>query len=306
MSTLNPTHLKTFLAVAGHMSFTRAAEEVFLSQPAVSRQVQQLERDLKTPLFEHIGKTLHLTDAGRTLVPEAQRLLANLERVAESVAAHRSLETGTLRIGAGTTPGFYLLPDLLGRFHRRFRGVEIDYVVENSHGIEQKILRNEIDLGFVGARPTSGDVLYEPIAADEIICIAGPTHPLAKRKRIAPRLLESETWVVRRRGSATRALFEAWLRDVGVSVGRTIELGCPEAVRSLVAAGIGFSYMSRLAVAPELRGKRLTKLPVTGLRLKRSIYLIRHADKRLTPAMQTFLRHAKGVFDRRPFRKPSA
>ena len=108
MATLNPSHLRTFLAVKKHLSFTRAAEDVYLSQPAVSRQIQQLERDLGVSLFEQIGKSLHVTDAGTTLAQEAERLLASLDRVTESVTEHRSAEKGRLRIGAGTTPGFYI------------------------------------------------------------------------------------------------------------------------------------------------------------------------------------------------------
>lgn len=286
---MNPEHLRTFLAVCKHRNFTRAAEQRFISQPAVSRQIQQLERGLGVALFEHIGKSLHLTDAGRTLVREARRLLADLDRVAESVAGHQSAATGRLRIGAGTTPGFCLLPPILGRFHQAYPGVELHYTVDNSETIEQKILGNELDLGFVGAPSSNSHILAKPIAEDEIICFTSPTHALASRKRISPKALERETWIVRRRGSATRELFEKWLADAGGVVGATIELGCPEAVRSLVVAGIGFGYMSVLAVAAELRDKRVTRLPVTGLQLRRSILQIRHVDKHVSPVLQVFL-----------------
>ena len=285
---MNPTHLRTFLAVRNHLSYTRAAEEVFLSQPAVSRQIQQLELDLGVSLFEQIGRTLHLTDAGGVLAQEAELLLARLGRVAESVAAYRSPDAGTLRLGAGTTPGFYLLPRILGRFHRKYANVRLDYKVENSHGVEQSVLRNEVDLGFIGGPPTSQDVIAEAVTEDEIICFASPSHELASRKRINVQTLAGHTWIVRKAGSATRDLFESWLTESGGRVGRTIELGCPEAVRSVVAGGIGFSYMSDLAVTTELRRKKLKRLAVTGLRLKRMIYVIRHRDKYVSPSMRAF------------------
>lgn len=289
MSTLNPAHLRTFLAARKHLNYTRAAEEVFLSQPAVSRQIQQLEQDLGASLFEQIGKTLHLTDAGDALAREAEVLLARMERIAESVAAYRSLGAGRLRVGAGTTPGFYLLPAILGRFHRKYPDVELDYIVEGSRGIEQKVLRNEVDLGFIGGSPCSDDLLAEAVAEDEIVCFASPAHPLASRRRINARSLADETWIVRRPGSATRDLFESWLASAGGRIGRTIELGCPEAVRSLVAAGIGIGYMSNLALEAELRQKHLKRLAVSGLKLKRTIHLIRHADKHVSPAMAALM-----------------
>ncbi len=285
---MNPTHLRTFLAVRHHLSYTRAAEAVFLSQPAVSRQIQQLERDLGVSLFEQLGRTLHLTDAGRALAQEAESVLARLERVSESIAAYRTLDAGRLRLGAGTTPGFYLLPGILGRFHRKYPNVQIDYLVDNSRAVEQRVLRNEIDLGFIGGAPHSRDVMADAVAEDEIICFAGPKHELAGRKRISVQMLARHTWIVRRQGSATRDLFESWLTQRGGVVGRTIELGCPEAVRAVVAGGIGFSYMSRLAVTSELKSNKLKRLAVTGLRLGRLIYVIRHRDKYMSPAMQAF------------------
>lgn len=166
---MNPRHLQTFLAVRKHLNYTRAAEDVFLTQPAVSRQVRQLEEELGVRLFEQIGKSLYLTDAGKTLAAEAEKLLGAMERTAEAVRSHGSAERGSVRIGASTTPGFYLLPALLGRFHRRFPEVTLHYTVENSLKIEQKIIRNELDLGFVGARLTSEELELKALVEDEIV-----------------------------------------------------------------------------------------------------------------------------------------
>ena len=168
---MNPEHLRTFLAVQKHLNFTRAAEALFLSQPAVSRQIKQLERRLGVAVFEQIGKSLHLTEAGRILVPEAERLLGNIERVAEVVRRHRSAESGQLRVGASTTPGLYLLPSALGRFHRKYPKVEFHYVVEKSMSIEQRILANELDLGFVGGHITGDNLLLQKVADAQIAAV---------------------------------------------------------------------------------------------------------------------------------------
>lgn len=240
-------------------------------------------------LFEQVGKSLYLTDAGRTLAGEAPKILGTLERTTEAVRNHRYAEHGRLRVGASTTPGYYLLPPLLGRFHTRFPKVELFYFVENSLHIEQMIFRNEIDLGFVGDHLSSDELQAEPVVEDEIVCFASAARPLARRQRINIRSLEEETWVIREKGSATRRLFESWLGKSGGKMGRAIELHCPEAVKALVMAGVGFSFISAHGIAEEIRQKQLKKLPVSGLKLKRTINLLRHEHKQVSPVMDAFL-----------------
>ena len=286
---MNPHRLRTFLAVRRHLNYTRAAEEVFLTQPAVSRQVRQLEEELGVRLFEQIGKSLYLTDAGETLAVEAEKLLGAMERTAEAVRSHRSADRGSVRIGASTTPGFYLLPDLLGQFHRRFPKVALHYTVENSLKIEQKIVRNELDLGFVGAHLSNEELELKPLLEDEIVCFTSPSHHLAKVRHIAPSSLEEEMWIIREKGSATRRLFEHWLSSRKGTIRKAIELTCPEACKALVRAGIGISFMSVHGLRSEIRTKRLMRVPVTGMSLKRPIFLARHSDKPNSPVMESFL-----------------
>jgi DNA-binding transcriptional LysR family regulator len=287
---MDPKLLKTFLAVRRHASFTEAAREEFLTQPAVSRRIRQLEAELGVRLFEQIGKSLHLTDGGRVLAAEAERLLGSIERSAEAVRRVRSVEHGSLRIGASSTPGFYLLPRVVGRFHRRFPGVELGYSVENSLRIEERILRNEIDLGFVGAHLAHEDLRLEPVVEDEVVCFTHPSHALAARARVEAKDLRGQLWVVREEGSGTRRLVEGWLAKRRVRIERTIELGCPEAVKSLVAAGVGVSAISVHGLKEQPRA-RLVRLPVAGMRLLRPIYLVRHRDKHVSPVMEAFLRY---------------
>lgn len=292
MADPSPVHLRTFLAVARHLSYTRAAREIFLSQPAVSRQIQQLEADLGVSLFERIGRQLHLTGAGQSLEREAAALLAHLERVAESVALHRSAGAGRVRIGAGTTPGTYLLPPVIERFHRRRPELELDYVVGRSRRVEQMILRNEADLGFIGGPPSSAELVSTVVARDEIHCFCGPSHDLASRRRLRPSALSGQRWIAREAGSATRELFEAWLAGQGIAARRSTETASPEAVRTLVAAGLGLGYMSRLALEEDYERGRLARLGIAGLNLRRSIHMVRHRDKRVSPALAEFIKEA--------------
>ncbi|GAB4364619.1 MAG: LysR family transcriptional regulator [Deltaproteobacteria bacterium] len=296
---MNPHHLRTFLAVRKHRNYTRAAEEIFLTQPAVSRQVHQLEEELGVRLFEQIGKSLHLTDAGETLAVEAEKLLGAMERTAEAVRSHRSAERGSVRIGASTTPGFYLLPDLLGRFHRRFPKVALHYTVENSLAIERKIVRNELDLGFVGAHLSTEELLLTPLLEDEIVCFTSPSHHLSKVRHIAPDRLEEELWVLREKGSATRRIFEEWLSSRKGAIRRSIELSCPETCKALVRSGIGVSFLSVHGLRSEFRAKRLVRVPVRGMSLKRPIFLARHSEKRNTPVMEIFLAIVESALPKR-------
>ncbi len=285
---MDPALLQTFLAVQKHLNFTLAAKELYLSQPAVSRQIRKLERELGVRLFEQLGKSISLTAAGRTLEREAEKLLGNIERISEAVKAHSGAARGTLRLGASTTPGFYLLPPLLGRFHQRYPEVELSYIIDNSLRIEEAILRNELDLGFVGAHLAHDDLQMDPVVEDEIVFFASPKHPLARRGRVPLQALAEELWVVREKGSATRQLVEARLSASGVSIGRAITLGCPEAVKAVVAAGLGFSFLSIHGLREDLKGGKLKKLAVTGFKLTRPIFCVRHVGKHTSPAMAAF------------------
>lgn len=287
---MKPELLKTFLAAAQHRNFTRAAEARLLTQPAVSRQIKQFELELGVKLFEHRGKSIHLTDAARALVPQAAELLGRMERVAESVRAYRSPGRGRLRIGASTTPGYYLLPAILGEFHREHPDVELAYVVENTLSIEQRIVRNELDVAFVGAHLVNAALRIERVLDDRIVGFCGPSHPLGRRRRVAPDTLRDALWVVREKGSATRQLFEQRLAALGAELGRAIELGSPEGIKELVGAGIGVSFMSAFGLRREFADGRLQPLPVRELRLSRPIYAVRHAEKHESPTMLAFLK----------------
>lgn len=290
---MNPQTLKSFLAVARCSSFTRAAEEVMLTQPAVSRQIGQLERELGVVLFERLGRSVQLTDAGRELCRLAEQLLAQTDRTVEVVRRFGSPDHGRLRIGASMTPGYYLLPPILGRFRRAHPDVRMQFSVENSTAIEQRVLNNDLDLGFVGLKPTSAGLVAEPIADDEVVCFGPPDHPLAGRKRVTTDVLDDETWVVRERGSATRRLFEEWYASQGGALCSTIELHSPEVIKALVRFGVGISFMSIHGLRDDLRRGDLTQMSLAGLRLRRKIYLVRHPDKHLSPVIQRFLQLAR-------------
>ncbi len=286
MVAVNLDLLKSFLAVYRRRSFTQAAEDVARTQSAVSRQIHQLERQLGVILFERIGKTVIPTDAGRALAPPAEQLLGQAERVAETVRGYAGADRGALHIGASTTPGYYWLPPILGRFHSRYPGVELHLTVANSRSIEQRIHRNELDLGFVGGHLTSDSLSMQRVADDEIVCICGRGHPLGNRRSSSIAELSSAIWIVREKGSATRELFEKHLAKVGIRLKRVMELDSPEGIKGLVRAGIGISFLSIHAASAEIRRRELRRIGLERLQLTRPLFLVHHPDKHFSPAMQ--------------------
>jgi DNA-binding transcriptional LysR family regulator len=284
---LTPAWVRTFLAVARHRNYTRAAEELFLTQSAVSRQMQSLQEAAGMRLIEQIGKSLELTDAGRAVLREAERIQAGVARTSETLDAIRGGREGRLRIGASTTPGFYILPPVLGAFMKKRPTLDLAYTVDNTLRIEDALLRNELDIGFVGGHLATGELKTEPLIRDEVVVYASRTHPLARARRVTPERLVEHTFIVRERGSATRHLFESWLAKRGLELGRTIELHCPEAIKTLVASGIGAAITSCHGLAQT--GKRFKQLSVPGLEIERTILVARHREKRLTPLHEEFL-----------------
>jgi DNA-binding transcriptional LysR family regulator len=295
----DPALLRTFLAVRRHGNLTRAAEDLFVSQPAVSRRIERLEQSLGLSLFERLGKSLHLTEAGEALAREASALVGSVDRLAESVRARRTGTEGRLRLGASSTPGLYLLPRVLKAFQERFPEVDVRYSVENSLQIEEKIVRNDLDMGFVGAHLSHAALRLKPVLKDEVVWYAAQGHDLvAKRGLCGPRDVATATCFVRESGSATRRLVDAWLRRSRTRLTKTILISCPEAAKVLVRSGVGVSYMSEYGLEGE-GGMGLRRLGMSGPRLIRPVYLVTHGDKRISPPMRAFLEIAAELLPKR-------
>jgi DNA-binding transcriptional LysR family regulator len=290
----DPDLLRTFLAVHRHRNLTRAAEELFVTQPAVSRRIARLQRALGVPLLERLGRSLHATEAGDALAAEAASLIGSMERLAEAVRARQSGQRGWVRIGASTTPGLYHLPAVLRRYQERHPEVRVSYCIENSVGIEEKLIRNDLDVGFVGIALRRSGLRSQQVLQDEVVCYAAASHALARRRSPNLRELGREVCVVREPGSATRGLVDRRLRRARVRIGSTVAISCPEAAKVLVRAGIGFSYISRSGLRGDL-GIGLRELPIPGMPVARPIFLALHGDKHLSPTLRAFLDLAAAV-----------
>jgi len=285
--------LRTLLAIARHRSFTRAAQEMGLSQPAVSAQIRELTDLLGVPLIEIFGKKVHLTDAGRMLESQASRIDGLFDEIHRDFAAFREGGKGSVRVGGSSSIGTYFLPSMIAGFSALHPGVEVSLAIENTAHIEEMMLRNAIDIGFVGRAVGSTELEAAPVLKDEILFAAAPSHPLVPAGTLDPRRLSGEKLFVREPGSATRSTMENYCGRRGISFGESIQLGSVEAIKQAVMAGLGISYFSSLTVRNELDTGRLARLRVKGVSLRRNFFLVRHRRKQETPVLQAFAGFAR-------------
>lgn len=288
MKNITLRQLKIFEAVARHLSFSRAAEELHLTQPAVSMQVQALEDQAGLPLTEQAGKKVRLTAAGEEVARQARRIAEQLREAGEALAALKGVEAGRLKIGVVSTAK-YFAPSLLAEFRRRHPGVEIQLTVSNRGTVVRHLAENDIDLAIMGTPPSEFETVATVFAEHPLVFIAVPDHPLAGKRRIDPGQLANETLLFREPGSGTRGALERFLGEHQVNVGATMELGSNETIKQAVMAGLGISFISEHTIGLERTVGRLVKLNVVGTPVGRQWRLVYRTDKRLMPAATAFV-----------------
>ena len=286
--TLNLHHLRVFSVVAECGSFTRAAVALRVSQPAVSKSVQELERQVALPLFERAGRASRLTAAGEALSAHARELFSVEASAEEALRALRGLEHGSLRIGASTTIATYMLPPILARFREAHPGVVVRVVSANTRAIARRVLERHLDIALV-----EGPVAHARLEAiawrdDELVLIAHPDHPLARRRRVEAAGLRGERFIVRETGSGTREVGARALAALGVTLTAALQLGSTEAVQQGVAAGLGIAIVSRAAAADLLALGRVTVVRLRGVVLRRTLSELRLRGRSASVAARAF------------------
>ncbi len=294
--------LRIFLAVARHCSFARAAEELHLSPPTLSLQVKQLAETVGQPLFEQLGKKIFLTAAGHTLAEACADIEGRLERLSQDLAALRGVEKGSLKIAILTTVK-YTVPKLLGGFCAAHPGIEVAMVVGNRENLLQRLAQNQDDLYIMGQAPEHMDVVSEEFADNPLVLVAPPDHPLVGKKRIAPKRLASEPFILREPGSGTRLTSEKFFTSQGVTLKNRLEVGSNEAIKQTVAGGLGLAVLSATTVVSELALKELVMLDVLGFPLIRRWHVVYPKGKKLSAAAVAF---KAWLFEHRPVSVPPA
>ena len=290
MANSNFHQLYIFHTVARLASFSKAAKELSISQPAVSIQVRELEKAMGSSLLHRMRRGLQLTDAGEAVFGYTQRIFSLAEEMESAVHDIQGLKSGRLTIGSSTTPGEYILPWAIGQFHRRYPDIEVSLSITNTQTVVDRIRNRELDLGMAGAVVSLEGLASFSYVSDDIVVIAAPAHPLAAKKRLTPQDLEGQDFILRETGSATRRTAEECLREHGVGVKTVMELGSNEAVKRAVAAGLGMGMMSKFGVIPDTQAAFLTVLDVRGWRCQRPLTVFYREDKHLPAAQRAFLR----------------
>ncbi|HEU5015431.1 MAG TPA: LysR substrate-binding domain-containing protein [Roseiflexaceae bacterium] len=280
--------LRLFATVAEQGSFSRAASLLYISQPAISKGVQELERQLGTTLLDRSGRGVALTEAGETLLPHAQHLFA-VERAAETALEQlEGLERGQLAIGASSTIGIYLLPPLLGRFRQRYPGIRLFLDIGNTQQIGERLRMTPLDTVFVEGPVDLPHTEVTPWRDDTLVVIAAPDHPLAGKQRMPLDNVLAEPFVLREGGSGTRYVIEQALRERGITLKITMELGSTEAIKQVVSAGLGLAIVSEATIALELQAERLAVLDVPELTLGRVLTQLHVVGRPPSRALQAF------------------
>ena len=290
--------LKVFEAVAHHLNYTRAAEVLFLTQPAVSMQIRQLEKSLGVALFEQLGKRIHLTEAGTEALAYARSITQQLDELESVLNRIKGLSGGRLRVSVATTAN-YFIPTLLGTFSRRYPDVTITLDVTNRETLLRQLSENSVDLVIMGQPSAEADVEAGPFMNNPLVVVAPPGHPLVGRKKIPLARLQEEIFLVREPGSGTRIAMERFFNDRGMKLKTGMEVGSNEAIKQSVQAGLGLGLLSRATIEQELALKRLVVLNVADFPIMRHWYVVHRQGKRLSAVAQAFrgfvLAEAKGL-----------
>jgi DNA-binding transcriptional LysR family regulator len=270
--------LEVFLAVARAQSFSRAAERIHLSQPTMSEHTRELERELGVTLFARRNRAVTLTEAGRIFEDYATRVVAMLSAARHALAELDGLRRGSLMIGASTTPGTYVLPALIARFRAQHPGISVSLHIGNSRHVEQRLRDGEVDVAVIGGHMLDhGERCVAAGIVDELQLVVPPAHPFGPR--VSRARLAREPLLIREEGSATRQVTERALRQVGVACQPSMELDHTETIKRAVMAGLGVAFVSRYAIADELRARRLRSVVVDRLTIRRHFHVI-HDERR--------------------------
>ncbi|MFP4695818.1 LysR family transcriptional regulator [Thiohalospira sp.] len=279
--------LRVFEAVARHLSFTRAARELHLTQPAVSMQVKQLEDSAGLPLFEQLGRRIHLTEAGRLMLDHARAIEEQMDDLTAGLEALGGVRSGLLDVAVASTAN-YFATRLLAEFNKRFDGITVRLEVTNRAGLLNQLAENTRDMVIMGRPPEDSGLVAEAFMENPLVVIAPPSHPLAGQGPLPFERLRDETFVIREQGSGTRIAMERYFARHGLALRTGVEMSSNEAIKQAVEAGLGLGIVSIHTLVLEREAGRLTILDVEDFPILRHWYLVYREGKRLSPAAAAF------------------
>jgi DNA-binding transcriptional LysR family regulator len=282
--------LHVFLRAADYEHITRAAEDLALTQPAVSRTIHALEQEAGLPLFERQGRRIALTAAGRIVQTYARRIMALERELEESLATLRDVEAGEVIISASKTTGAYLLPPVIARFRALHPPIALQLMIDNSHTVTEEVLAWKSDIGLI-----EGDISLLPpelavevITTDELVLVIAPTHRWSRLQSVTPAMLVDNELLLREQGSGTREVIEQALLQQGIQISPLLTVPQNETIKQLVMRGVGAAILPALVVQREVATLDLLRVPIVGLDLHREFSLVQRADKQLSRTARAF------------------
>lgn len=279
--------LKVFEAVARHLSFSRAAEELHLTQPAVSTQVKKLEENAGLPLFEQLGKKIHLTPAGVEMLHSGRAIIQQFKELDDAMTQFKGVSGGRLNV-AVISAGDYFFPRLLVEFAGRHSGVTLNFGVSNRKELLDQLADNQTDLAIMVRPPVDMDTVSEPFAPHPYVIVAPPNHPLVAKKRIPISRLAKEPFIVREKGSDTWNSMQDAFGEHLSELNLAMEIKSTETIKQAVMAGMGLTFLSAHTLGRELQAGSLAVLDVQGFPLMLNWYVVHRRHKRLPPVAQAF------------------
>jgi len=286
---MNLNHLAILLAIAEEKTITKAADRLMISQPAVSKQIRILERNLGVQLLEREARRIRLTHAGQVLSSYGRKIF-DLDAEAErTIREIRGLSRGRLAIGASTTIGTYLLPEVFVQFRKKHPGIETTFEIGSSPTIYRRLEEGALDVAFTETPPSDQQLAARTFASDQLVAIAKPGHPIFGHKKVSARTLCKEPFVVRATGSDTKSFVERALSQRGLEINAVMAFDTTEAIKRAVAAGIGVAIVSHLSISLELKARTLATVQVSDLRIRRPLYLVRRKSSASDGPLELFM-----------------
>lgn len=279
--------LKVFEAVARHLSYTQAAQELHLTQPAVSMQIKQLEEQAGLPLFEQLGKKVFMTQAGQEMYHYCRSIASQLEEAEEVLEQLKGVQRGHLDISVASTANSFATR-LLAMFAKQHEGITFSLDVTNRAALLRQLEQNEKDLVVMGRPPQEMDLVTESFMENPLVVVAPPDHPLASQKALDLAQLEDEIFVVREQGSGTRIAMQRFFTERGINLQTGMEMTSNEAIKQAVEAGLGLGIVSIHTLELELETRRLVILDVKEMPILRHWYVVHRRGKRLSPVAEAF------------------
>jgi LysR family transcriptional regulator, transcriptional activator of the cysJI operon len=269
--------LKVFYIVALRLNFTKAATELYITQPAVSKHIQELEETYKTKLFERNGSKIALTPAGKILLEHTKKIFEIYREIDFDMSSFHNERQGLLRLGSSTTISQYIISPVLARFHQKQQDIKVNLLNGNTEQIENALINKEIEIGIVEGQSKNQSIKYVPFIKDELVLVCNTQNPLVKQNEISLEDLKTMKFITRERGSGTLEVIEYALKQVGVKLTDLqieMQLGNTESIKLYLLNSDCFAFMSIHAVGKELKNNELIVLDVEGLTIERYFYII--------------------------------